>query len=79
MLYTIKTPDGHLIHTVISTDPKEAIEEFVETERTCNEIANWARLSKGRPQVCASSWELFEAEGYSVVSVEIVEKQSNQL
>lgn len=71
--YTIKGPTGYLIHTHISLTPEEAIEEFLETERAMGMLANCVRMSRGNDPVCPQSWELYEAEGYCVVPVQISE------
>lgn len=71
--WTIKDPDGHLIHTHVADEPEDAIADFLKTEQAMNILYNAARVTHRRPEECTKSWEGFEAEGYRVVPVYITE------
>lgn len=71
--WAIKDPDGDVIHTFLSSDRQEVIDDFVKSEQTMNLIYNASRIVAGLTTRCAQSWEQWEAEGYSVVRVKVVE------
>lgn len=73
--FTIKTPDGHLIHTHLSTTEQDSIENLLHEERMMYSISNMgARLGKHDKGLCCTpSWEAYEAEGYSIVKVSLTE------
>lgn len=71
--WTIKDPDGHLIHTHVSTFEDEAIEDFLKTEQAMNALYNAARVTHGREEECCPSWEGFEAKGYTAAKVKLTE------
>lgn len=74
--WTVKDPTGHLVHTVLACDKDDAIREWLKTEQAVNWFANVLRVAKGGKATCAQSWEVFEAEGYSIVRVDILEVPS---
>ena len=71
-LFCVCDPEGILIHTTCSPDEAGAIEFWLDTEKSMNMIGNLGRASRGEPQRCASSWEQYEAEGYTVVNVSLI-------
>lgn len=71
--HAVRYPEGDVDHCTLRMDAKDAIEEFMDTERALNIIANAGRIERGKKPRCAKSWEQYEAEGYSVVPVRIFE------
>lgn len=71
--WTIKDPDGHLIHTHLNTIEAEAIEDFIKTEKAMSVLYNAARITHGREPECCASWEGYEAQGYRTAKVIITE------
>lgn len=63
-LYAVCDPDGNLVHTCLSTIPKEAQDEFCKIENTISSIF--------KPHQFACSWEQFEAEGYTIHPVMLI-------
>lgn len=45
------------------------------TEQTMQALYNAAKMLAGKPESCAKSWEQFEAEGYRIVTIRLVEVQ----
>lgn len=66
-LYCIVDPDGNLIFTHLCTKPDECIESWLDEERTIK----GAILGKVTP-----SWEVYEAEGYRLTTVDLFERGS---
>jgi hypothetical protein len=77
--WTVKDPSGHLVHTCIATTKEDSVKEWIETEQAVNACANMVRQAKGGESRCAQSWEAFEAEGYSLVSVDVIEPRTTNL
>ena len=73
--FIIKAPDGHLIHTTVGISEEDSIKEFLEIERAMNLIVNIGRKSRGERKLGMSSWEGYEAGGYSVVKISLVEEK----
>jgi hypothetical protein len=65
MFYTIKNPQGLLIHTHISTAPKGAIVSFMQMARGIHRILEL--------RGCSESWEVWEAKGFQVVPIRLQE------
>jgi hypothetical protein len=71
--WAIRDPDGDLNHTTVAIDKEDAIEQFLGIERTMFLLCNSARVAEGNfALTCTPSWEVYEAEGYSVVPVKLV-------
>jgi hypothetical protein len=68
-LFCVCDPDGNLVFTTISTTEKDSIKEWMDQERVTEEISNLGRVMRGEPKTCCPSWEQFEAQGYTIVSV----------
>lgn len=66
-LYAVCDPTGHIDHTTISVLDEDAVGLWMKTEQTLIPIF------RGKP---AQSWEVYEAEGYSVVRVDVVPEYS---
>ena len=77
-LYAICYPEGDLMFTSLSISEEEAIKEFLEIEGVGNWIYNLGRSSRGESKVYQSSWEGYEAQGYTVERVSLV-PQKKQL
>lgn len=62
-LYAVCDPRGDINHTTIAPTDAQAIQLWMDQEQTLTPIL------RGTP---AQSWEVFEAEGYSVVRVDVL-------
>lgn len=71
--FCVRDPQGILVHTTVSTKPEEAIEQWLSIEQGMNWLHNLARASHGERTGPLQSWEGFEAEGYSVVRVKLIQ------
>ena len=71
-LFCVCDPTGHLVHTTVAIDEKSSIEEWLETEKCMQWIYNLGRRHRGESEACLSSWEGYEAQGYRVVTVELI-------
>jgi hypothetical protein len=76
--WTIKDPEGRLVHTVISCEKDDAIKEWVETEELPRMLVNARKAKLGEKQLPDATWEEFEQQGYSVVQVYVVAKDDYQ-
>lgn len=56
-------------------DDDYSVELFMNIERTMWDLYNAGRVPRGETHLCGKSWEQFEAEGYRIVTVRIVEFQ----
>lgn len=74
-LYAVKDHEEHIVHTTVSTEPQDCIDDWMETEACFRQLANISRQMKGLPLLHEQAWETYEAQGYSVVRVEIVEQE----
>lgn len=74
--WAVRDPDGHLVHTFLSTEPADVSTEWIKTEQAMNLIYNAGRVIRGEQLKCTPSWEAFEAEGYSLVRVKVAEAPS---
>lgn len=72
-LYAVKDHEGDIVHTTVSTEPQDCIDDWMDTEACFRKLANVARHVKGLPLLHEQTWETYLAQGYSVVPVEIVE------
>lgn len=72
-LYAVKDDEGDIVHTTISTEPQDCIDDWLETEACFRKLANVARSMKGLPILHEQAWETYLAQGYSVVRVELLE------
>jgi len=72
-LFTIKDPDGCLVHTVVGTEPEDVVENFMDIERAMFEIFRAGLRDRGEKDQCFPSWEQWEAQGYQIVPVQIVQ------
>ncbi len=54
-------------------DEDYAIEQFLNVEQTMNDLCNAFKKEKGVAIACCRSWEQFEAEGFRVATVRLVE------
>lgn len=75
--FAIKDPEGTINHTTIAMDEDWAVEMFLSCENTFLVVTNSAREEAGKPRTYAKSWEQFEAEGFSIATVRIVECEIN--
>lgn len=71
--FAIKDPEGLINHMTMRTEPEEAVEEFLDDELAMNLIANCGRFERGEQRVSEKTWEQWQAEGYSVVPVRMLE------
>ncbi len=62
-LFCVIDPDGHPIHTHLGTKKEEVIESYLEEERTL------LRMIRNE---FAPSWEVLEAEGYTVKQMDLI-------
>lgn len=77
--WAVRDPDGHLVHTFLCTERDEVEQDWIKTEQAMNLLYNSARVIKGQAQKCTPSWEAFEAEGYSLVRVKLVEASTESV
>lgn len=63
----------HINHTTLATTEKEAIKEFMGQEQAMSFFINMGRKERGESQHPTPSWECYEAAGYRVAKVKIVE------
>lgn len=75
--FAIKDPEGTINHTTVAMDEDWCVEQFLSEESAMNTLYNAARIEHGKPQVHGKSWEQFEAEGFSIATVRIVECEIN--
>lgn len=71
-LFAVCDPDGHIMHTTVTPDTQQSIDEFLSVEQSMQWVVNLNREAHGKRPACASSWEGFEAQGYRVIPVSIV-------
>ncbi len=62
-LFAVVDPQGHIVHTTVSTRPEESVKEFMGIEQAINSMFAKKPLA---------SWEVHEAEGYRVTRVSLV-------
>ena len=72
-LFTLRSPEGHLIHTLVSTTPEEVIHQWMEEEACVFLVHNAGRCKRGEPQLPLPSWEDYQRQEYSIVRVKIVQ------
>ena len=71
--YTIKAPDGHLIHTMVSLDEESAIAECLDTEITLHPIVMAGAIIHNAPLPPEPTWDLMLKQGYSVAPCTLME------
>ncbi len=64
--YVIRDPQGHLNHTTVAATESESVGFWMEQEQTLIPV-----FRGGKP---AQSWEVYEAEGFSVVRCDLIPK-----
>lgn len=72
VMFCVVDPAGVMVHTTVSLDEQGAINEWITTEQSMNWVHNAVRKVQGQQQVCAPSWEGFEAQGYRVIPIELI-------
>ena len=65
-LWAVKCPDGELNHTTLDVRPDWAVKRWMDQEQLVT------RTLCGHP---VPSWEGYEAQGYSVVKCDLVERK----
>ncbi len=73
--FCIKDAQGHLNHTTVAMDEDYSVELMLNVEKTMLQLVNAGRTIRGQDQICCKSWEQFEAEGFSIATVRLVEFQ----
>lgn len=73
-LYAVKDDEGDLVHTTISTEPQDCIDDWLDAEACFRKLANVSRQIKGLPLLHEQAWETYEAQGYAVVRVNLTEE-----
>lgn len=71
-LFCVCDPDGALIHTTVARTEQDSVFMWMEIQASQNAFRNVAREYNGQKAVCLSSWDGYEAEGYSVVPVKLI-------
>jgi hypothetical protein len=65
-LYIVRDPQGYLNHTTVAGTELEAVGLWMEQEQTLIPV-----FRGGKP---AQSWEVYEAEGFSVIQCDLIPK-----
>lgn len=68
-LFAICDPEGHIDHTTVTPDAQQSIAEFLSVEQAMHQIYSWRNEAHGEMPVCTPSWEVWEAQGYQVISI----------
>lgn len=71
--FCVKDKDGDLVHTTVAMDEEYSVEQFLAAEQTMLQLSNAGRMLKGTDPICCKSWEQFEAEGFSIATIRLVE------
>lgn len=71
--FAVKDPQGCVNHTAVAMDEDYAVEQFLNIESAMNDLCNAFKTVKGLQTRCGKSWEQYEAEGFKIVTIRLVE------